>query len=248
MVFLTDLDVACRKSGLIVVELDGWRHNFSPGGFDPSGVLCHHTGSFDEIGDTSSDLAYAKWLAFIGRPDLPPPLCNLALSAESVVYVCSSGNANHAGEARASGPMPAAPDGNVIYVGIEAMNSGSQGWASVGVDARGRKITQRQGYARLCAALSGHYRWPASHVRAHKETSVTGKPDPGLLEMDPFREDIATLMKGDDDMAYLDWPEEDQEALVKDILQGFFQREISKEDTRTVAGLLQDARKFLDRQ
>jgi hypothetical protein len=194
---LTDLAAVARTSGLRVIELEGWRSNISAGAFNPKGVLCHHTGSFDEIGDTSSDLAYARWLAFTGRDDLPPPLCNLALSAESVVYVCSAGNANHAGEARASGPMPAASDGNSLYVGIEAMNSGSQGWGSVGTDAQGVKVTQREGYARLCAALCRGYGWSASHVRAHRETSVTGKPDPGLLAMDPFRADVARLITGD---------------------------------------------------
>lgn len=191
---LTDLADVCRESGLRVVELDRWRTNISGGSFAPNGVLCHHTGSFDAITDATDDLSYAKWLAFTGRSDLPPPLCNLALSAESVVYVCSAGNANHAGQARPSGPMPAASDGNALYVGIEAMNSGSQGWGSKGVDASGNPVTQREGYARLCAALCRRYGWPASHVRAHRETSVTGKPDPGLLDMDPFRADIGALI------------------------------------------------------
>jgi hypothetical protein len=137
-------------------------------------------------------------MAFTGRDDLDPPLCNLALSAEGVVYVCSSGNANHAGQARATGPMPAASDGNALYVGIEAMNSGSQGWDSKGIDADGNEVTQGEAYARLCAALCEHYDWPASHVRAHRETSVTGKPDPGLLDMDDHRADVARLIEGDD--------------------------------------------------
>jgi hypothetical protein len=191
MPLLLDLADAARKSGLKVVELDGWKNNYSNGGFDPKGCLCHHTGSYDDVGDTSNDLAYARWLAFTGRPDLPPPLCNLALSAECVVYVCSSGNANHAGYAKASGPMPAASDGNVLYIGTEAMNSGSQGWGSKGRDAAGKEITQYEAYVRLEAALSVHYGWPATHVRAHKETSVTGKIDPSPMDMDQFRTDVA---------------------------------------------------------
>lgn len=191
---LTDLAEAARLSGLNVIELDGWETNISAGDFAPLGVLCHHTGAFDEIGDTASDLNYARWLAFTGRPPtVPPPLCNLSLSAECVVYVCCSGNANHAGAAKASGPLPAAGDGSALYIGIEAMNSGSQGWASKGVDAAGNELTQGQAYARLCAALCVHYRrrfekgFTAAHVRAHRETSVTGKWDPGLLDMDDHR-------------------------------------------------------------
>lgn len=206
---LTDLADAARLSGLVVVELDGWKRNYSAGAFKPMGVLDHHTGSYDEVGDTSSDLAYAKWLAFTGR-DLDgngikdPPLCNLALSAECVVYVCAAGNANHAGKAKATGPMPAAADGSSIYIGIEAYNSGTQGWASRGRDAAGREITQAEAYARLDAALCLFYGWPASHVRGHKETSVTGKWDPGGLDMDTLRAEVARLINGnkEDDMSW----------------------------------------------
>jgi hypothetical protein len=195
---LTDLADACRKSGLVVVELAGWQANYSNGAFDPKGVLCHHTGSYDGIADAPDDLSYAHWMAFVGRSDLNPPICNLGLSAEGVVYVCSAGNANHAGQAKASGPMPPAADGNSLYIGIEAMNSGSQGWASVGRDASGTPTTQGQAYARLCAALCLHYGWPASHVRGHKETSVTGKWDPGLLDMDAHRAAVRRLMEQGD--------------------------------------------------
>lgn len=201
---LTDLADAARKSGLKVVELNGWRENFSAGSFDPDGPLCHHTGSFDSLTDADNDLDYAKWMAFTGRSDLDPPLCNLALSAECVVYVCASGNANHAGAARATGPMPAASDGNALYVGIEAMNSGTQGWGSKGKTADGETINQGEAYARLCAALCSHYEWPASHVRAHRETSLTGKWDPGGLDMDVLRARVGKLIPtiGDDDMPF----------------------------------------------
>lgn len=201
---LLDLADAARLSGLRVVELDGWRNNVSNGAFDPDGVLCHHTGAHDGPDDPLNDEQYARWMAYTGRPPtVPPPLCNLALSAEGVVYVCSAGNANHAGRARASGPMPAASDGSALYVGIEAMNSGSQGWATVGRDAAGNPVTQAEAYARLCAALCQFYGWPASHVRAHKETSVTGKWDPGLLNMDEHRATVARLLENglEDDVA-----------------------------------------------
>jgi hypothetical protein len=188
---LTNLADVARLSGLTVVELDGWEHNYSNGDFDPDGTLCHHTGSFDGLTDATDDLSYAKWLAFTGRPDLPPPLCNLALSAECVVYVCAAGNANHAGYAQSSGPMPSASDGSALYIGIEAMNSGTQGWGSIGHTAAGEEITQGEAYALLCAALAVGYGWPADHTRAHRETSVTGKWDPGGLDMDTFRAAVA---------------------------------------------------------
>lgn len=199
--YLTDLADVVRRSGLRVVELDGWRSRGRPastGGFDPSGVLCHHTGSYDSLTDAENDLDYARWMATVGRSDLPAPLCHLALSAEGVVYVVAAGRANHAGDARATGPMPGG-DGNALYVGIEAMNSGSQGWDSRGVDAAGEPVTQGEAYARLCAALCIGYGWPADHVRAHRETSLTGKWDPGLLDMDQHRRATAAQITAQED-------------------------------------------------
>lgn len=174
---LLDLADAARLSGLTVVELDGWRTRGRPGSFDPHGVLCHHTGGEDD------SRAYVEWMALEGRDDLPAPLCQLALSRTGVVYVLASGRANHGGTAKASGSMPAG-DANTLYVGIEAMNTGSEGWTDV----------QRDAYARLCAALCQHYGWPAVRVRAHRETSTTGKWDPGLLDMDEHRATVARLL------------------------------------------------------
>lgn len=187
--YLTDLADAARKSGLQVVELPGWRTRGRPGAFAPRGVLCHHTGG------TSDSRAYVEWMALEGRDDLPAPLCQLALSRTGVVYVLAAGRANHGGTARASGPIPAG-DANAMLVGIEAMNTGSEGWTDV----------QRDAYARLCAALCQHYGWPAAAVRAHRETSTTGKWDPGLLDMDEHRATVARLLDNglEDDVAAQD--------------------------------------------
>jgi hypothetical protein len=183
-VTLPDLADACRKSGLKVIELDGWRTRGRPtstGGFNPRGVLCHHTGGSSDSRD------YVEWMALTGRSDLPAPLCQLALDRRGNVYVCAAGRANHGGTAKATGPMPSG-DANSLYVGIEALNTGSEGWAPAQYDA----------YVALCAALCAHYGWPATHVRAHRETSVTGKWDPGRLDMDRFRADVAEAIEGDD--------------------------------------------------
>ena len=174
--YLTDLADACRKSGLTVIELPDWEKRGRPastGDFDPHGVLCHHTGG------TSDTRGYVEWMTLTGRSDLPAPLCQLALDRKGAVYVCAAGRANHGGKAKASGPMPSG-DANELYIGIEALNTGSEGWTKAQYDA----------YVRLVAALCSHYGWPASHVRAHRETSVTGKWDPGKIDMDDFREHV----------------------------------------------------------
>lgn len=186
MTYLTDLADVLRKAGLEVVELPGWKTRGRPassGGFDPVGNLWHHTGGASNTRD------YAEWMAYTGRSDLPAPLCQVAVDRAGVCYVSAAGRANHAGSAKASGPVPAG-DGNALYIGWECMNTGSEGWSSAQYDAM---VT-------AAAATSRHYGWTPAANRAHKETSVTGKWDPGLLDMDKFRRDIANY-EGQDDMA-----------------------------------------------
>ena len=165
-----------REAGLKVVEIDGWENRASAGGASYVGVLNHHTGAYDGIGDAAQDLAYAKWMFLEGRSDLDPPLCNIALSAEGVVYLGASGNANHAGTAKASGSV-AAGDGNRLYVGIEWMLSGTQpipnGMYEAAVKLNGVLLDV---LSNSVQAISCHY-----------QTSVTGKWDIGDPNGIPFR-------------------------------------------------------------
>ena len=179
--YLHDLAAVARKAGLNVVELPGWRGRGRPsstGNHDPFGVLWHHTGG------SKNDRGYADWLANVGRPDLPAPLCHYSIDRQGTVYVVAAGRTNHGGKAKASGPMPAG-DGNAMYIGVECMNTGSEGWPKAQYDAM----------VKLGAALAKHYGWSDDHNRAHKETSLTGKWDPGMLDMTDFREDIRLEMK-----------------------------------------------------
>jgi len=71
------------------------------------------------------------------------------------------------------------------------------------------------------------YGWPASHVRAHRETSLTGKWDPGLLDMNDHRAAVARYIKqGDDDMT----PQEKQAfaAEVADLVVAKLERRTGK--------------------
>ncbi|WKN47162.1 N-acetylmuramoyl-L-alanine amidase [Nocardioides sp. Arc9.136] len=182
--YLTQLAGALRAADLKVVEVPGWKTRGRPastGGFDPVGVLWHHTGSKDTNPKSiADDRAYAEWLAEIGRSDLPAPLCQLSIGRDGTVYVCAAGRGNHAGTARASGTV-AGGDGNQLYVGVECQNTGSEGWSDA----------QRDAMVTTGAVLAELLHTSAQAQRAHRETSVTGKWDPGLLDMDAFRRDVA---------------------------------------------------------
>lgn len=177
---LTDLADVLRDAGLDVEEIDGWKTRGRPastGGFSPVGNLWHHTGGAPDT------RAYADWMAREGRADLPAPLCHVAVTRGGRMIVSAAGRANHAGKARAAGPVPAG-DGNALYAGWECMNTGSEGWTK----------DQYRAMVVAAAATSLHYGWSAQANRAHRETSTTGKWDPGQLDMDRFRADIAREM------------------------------------------------------
>lgn len=165
-----------RKAGVKVTLIPGWRFRGRPastGDFDPVGHLWHHTGS------ASNDLNYARWLFLTGRSDLPAPLCQQTLDRSGRLYIGAAGRANHAGYARASGSV-AAGDGNSLYMGTECMNTGTEGW----------KPAQYDAMVRVGAVTRRWLGTSSAAQRAHAETSITGKWDPGHLDMDKFRADI----------------------------------------------------------
>ncbi len=181
---LTTMARRLRRAGLHVVEVPGWRDRSRPestGGFAPVGVLWHHTGSKDVNPESiEDDQEYAEWLAKIGRSDLPAPLCQLSIGRNGTVYVCAAGRGNHAGKAKAFGPVPAG-DGNELYVGVECQNDGSEGWSG----------PQYEAMVKTGVALAKMLSTDERSQPGHRETSVTGKWDPGLLNLPDFRADIA---------------------------------------------------------
>lgn len=177
-----------KAAGLRVQEVPGWRARGRPastGGFAPVGVLCHHTAS-------SADGRAGTGILVNGRSDLPGPLAQLGLDRDGTVWIVAAGRSNHAGVAKSSGTV-AGGDGNRLYIGIEAMNRGTgERWPKAQYDA----------YVLLCATLCLKVtRNSVNTVRAHKETSVTGKIDPagptpyeGSFDMDAFRRRVAAKM------------------------------------------------------
>lgn len=164
-----------RSHGLKVVEVPGWKDRVATGSsstINAVGVLCHHTAT-----SAKSSVAAVLRLLIEGRPDLSGPLCQFGLGRDGTVYLIARGRANHAGAAKASGSVGAG-DGNALYYGIEAFNDGiGETWAAL----------QYSAYAKLCAVLCVEFTGnTVQTVRAHKETSVTGKIDP-TFNMTTFR-------------------------------------------------------------
>lgn len=177
-----DLPKLLRSHGLKVVVVPGWRirrTNSWTAGFDPVGVLCHHTAT-----PKSWALAMVLRLLIRGRPGLSGPLCQIGLGRDGTVYIIAAGRANHAGTAKAVGTVSAG-DGNYLYVGIEAFNDGvGEPWPAV----------QYNAYVLLCAVLSKKVTGSSVRtVAAHKETSTTGKIDP-RFDMGKFRANVAEKM------------------------------------------------------
>lgn len=166
-VWLTWLADALRDEGCKVKEYDGWKTRGRPastGEFNPYGVLQHHTGtktSYDNPAPTLSTCVH-------GRSDLPGPLCQVMIGYDGTCHVIAAGRANHGGECNGNGPTSSG-DANAQLVGFELDYSGSQA------------VSPEQGDAavRAAAAVLRRFDNDASYCRGHKETSTTGKWDPG---------------------------------------------------------------------
>lgn len=183
LVWLADV---LRAAGLAVVETSGWKER-TASGVQPTaavGVLEHHTATPASYENPAPSVQ----LCIDGRSDLKGPLCHAVIGFDGVVHVIAAGRANHAGEAKASGPNPAG-DGNTLYVGFE--------WDYQGVD-QGPSPEQHGAAITATAAVLRHLGRPLEAARGHKETSVTGKIDPGHVDMDRFRADLVTKDQEDE--------------------------------------------------
>ena len=160
-------------------------HNWGP----VHGVLLHHTG------DDAPDTADTKVLTQ-GRPDLPGPLCHWGMDDDGHAVLIGWGRANHAGRGAANvldalladrpvpRPGPDSVDGNARLYGQETMYSG-------------RKRMTPAAYlstVTIFAAICTWHGWSAESCIGHKEWT-SRKIDPGSLNMDDFRADVALAIK-----------------------------------------------------
>ncbi|GAB2459629.1 peptidoglycan recognition protein family protein [Jatrophihabitans fulvus] len=180
---LTWLPDVLRAEGCTVIEQGDWLDRSRPtGDFTPYGVLLHHTAG--GVDASSSNPAPTLNTVIDGRSDLAGPLCHILIDRNGACRLIAGGRANHAGEARASGPMPAG-DGNTLFVGIEI------DYNATGVDTgQHPSSAQREAAVAAATAIVRHYGNDGSYVRAHRETSVTGKIDPSFFDMDTVRAQV----------------------------------------------------------
>ena len=142
------------------------------------GVIAHHTGG------PTPDRTSAKFIQD-GRSDLRGPLSQIHLAKDGTATIVAAGVAWHAG----AGSYPGLQTNNANYytIGIEAQNSGNEGWNDV----------QYKAYVQTVAAILWTLDLPASRVIGHKEWSSQGKWDPGKMDMDAFRADVqAAINRG----------------------------------------------------
>lgn len=179
MPLLTDLADACRKSGLKVVEVDGWRTRGHGAMTSVETIVCHHTATPKSAAGDYPSLRIVR----DGRSDLPGPLAQLGLGRSGTAYVIAAGVAWHAGAT-----FQRSQD-NWHAIGIEAESDGISVWPDEQVDA----------YARLCAALCEHYNLEPDRVQGHKEVaSPRGRKIDPNFDMAPFRARVAAHLEEDD--------------------------------------------------
>ncbi len=138
------------------------------------GIIDHHTGA--PVGSNPGPGAIAN------HPSLGLA-SQIHLSRRGHATICGVGIAWHAG----NGSWPGLPkdNANPVTIGIEAENSGTEGWSS----------EQYWAYVRINAAILRRLGHNSSRTIGHKEWAVVqGKFDPGGMNMDKFRSDIQEIL------------------------------------------------------
>lgn len=177
-------DVLRPALGDRLKTMPGWQDAGHGDYQDIRGVMVHHTGN------GRADAASIR----NGRPDLDGPLSNLHIAQDGTVTIVAVGVCWHAG----AGSYPWLPTNNANWhmIGIECAwpmdpNNPGERWPDAQI------ISMRD----TCAALALKLGVDASHVIGHKEYAgaAQGKWDPGNMDMNWFRGEVAKDMRGEFD-------------------------------------------------
>lgn len=177
-----EINARLRAAGIIVHEYPGcWTRG---NGLSPAyeGGIDHHTAS--AFGVALPTTSAGKLLAD-GRSDLSGPLCNYAGNDDGTLTFIAAFPANHAGASggRSMGPLPTTRLFNPRVMGLEIVYPGT-------VPMRDAQYRTALIWSRIVADVLGYGN--IQRIRAHAETSITGKWDPGdapgrTINMPAFR-------------------------------------------------------------
>ncbi|WP_081809467.1 N-acetylmuramoyl-L-alanine amidase [Mycobacterium sp. URHB0044] len=165
--------------------LDGWQNRGHGDFLDIRGVMVHHTGNSRESAESIRN----------GRPDLAGPLANLHIAPDGTVTIVAVGVCWHAG--RGSYPWLPTNNANWHMIGIECA------WPTIHPDGTFDKHEQWPDAQIIsmrdtCAALALRLGVSADKVIGHKEyAAIQGKWDPGNIDMNWFRGEVAKDMRGE---------------------------------------------------
>jgi len=158
-----EINARLRAAGITVTEWASWQNRGNGQSSAYEGGIVHHTAT-----------AYGAAPAVLvnGRSDLPGPLCNYAGNADGSITVIAAHPANHAGASggRSMGPLPVTSLFNKRVMGLEIVYPGT----SPMTDAQYRTAAL---WSRIVTDVLGY--GDIERARAHAETSITGKWDPG---------------------------------------------------------------------
>lgn len=191
--FTLELVAEWRRLGAEVTFEPGWETSGNGQSADYEGGNVHHTG----VGSSALDPYPSKRLLVVGRPDLAGPLCNTSGPWCPVnrprIHVVAAHPANHGGASggRSMGPMPVTRLYNPRSYGHEIDYGGNVAMAP----------GQYRAALIFTRGLANVLRRSVEWIRAHAETSVTGKWDPGYapgrtIDMARFRAEAAALTPG----------------------------------------------------
>lgn len=174
MAYLLDLADACRRSGLKVVEVDGWKTRGHGPMASAETIVCHHTATSDKAAGDYPTMRVVR----DGRPGLPGPLAQIGLGRSGTVYVIAAGRCYHAGKTQYR------RQGNSYAIGIECEASGASAVKGVQLDA----------YYRLVRALADHYKVSIDRVESHGEIAVPrGRKNDVRNDMASFRSGVVAV-------------------------------------------------------
>lgn len=185
--------------GLVTFE-PGWETRGNGYTLTPVGVIVHHTATPSSIANPFPSRRVLR----DGRSNLAGPLCNSAGPADGSVHIMAAQAANHAGASggRSMGPLPVTTLFNprvwgheIDYAGTVPMLAGQYRAAVLWSAALLQAMTEA-GLIPLAYV---------ERVRAHAETSITGKFDPGYardrtIDMRQFRAAVAAGPQPADDI------------------------------------------------